>query len=38
VGDNIKISLKEISWGVDWTDLLQDRIRCLAVVNTVVNL
>jgi len=38
MGDNIKIGLKEISWGVDWIDLLQDRNRCLADVNTVINL
>jgi len=25
MGDNIKIDLKEIIWGVDWIDLLQDR-------------
>jgi len=24
MGDNIKIDLKEISWGVDWIDLLLD--------------
>jgi len=24
-GNNIKIDLKEIGWGVDWIDLLQDR-------------
>ena len=38
MGDNIKIGLKVISWGVDWIDLLQDRNRCLAGVNTVINL
>jgi len=32
MGDNIKIGLKVISWGVDWIDLLQDRNRCLAGV------
>jgi len=36
MGDNIKIDLKEISWGVDWIDLLLDN-RCLADVNTVIN-
>ena len=25
MGDNIKIDLKEIIWGVDWIDLLLDR-------------
>lgn len=35
--DNIKIDLKEISWGVDWIDQLQDRDRCVADVNRVVN-
>jgi hypothetical protein len=38
MGDDIKIDLKEINWSVDWIDLLQDRNRCLAVVNIVINL
>jgi len=37
MGDNIKIDLEEIIWGVDWTDLLQDRNRCVADVNRVIN-
>jgi hypothetical protein len=37
MGDNIKIDLKEISWGVNWIGLLQDRNRCLADVNRVIN-
>jgi len=37
MGDNIKTDLKEISWGVDWIDLLLD-IKVLADVNTVINL
>ena len=38
MGDNIKIDLKEIIWGVDWIDLLQDRNRCMVDVNRVINL
>jgi len=38
MGDNIKIGLKEINCGVDWIGVLQDRNRCLADVNTVINL
>jgi|TergutCu122P1_1016479.scaffolds.fasta_scaffold944636_1 hypothetical protein len=37
MGDNIKIDLEEIIWGVDWIDLLQDRNRCVADVNRVIN-
>jgi hypothetical protein len=37
--DNIKMDLKEIGLGdVDWIYLAQDRDRCRAVVNTVMNL
>jgi hypothetical protein len=37
--DNIKIALREIEWdGMDWIDLAQDRDRCRALVNTVMNL
>jgi hypothetical protein len=37
--DNIKIHLREIGWdGMDWIDLAQDRDRCRALVNTVMNL
>jgi hypothetical protein len=36
--DNIKIDLREVGWeGIDWIDLAQDRDRCLALVNTVMN-
>jgi hypothetical protein len=37
--DNIKIDLGEIGWdGVDWIDLVQDRDRRRALVDTVMNL
>jgi hypothetical protein len=37
--DKIKVDLREIGWeGVDWVDLAQDRDRCRALVNTVINL
>jgi hypothetical protein len=38
--DNIKMALQEIECGrdVDWIDLAQGRVRCRAVVNTVMNL
>jgi hypothetical protein len=37
--DNIKIDLREISWGgMDWTYLAQDRDQWRALVNTVMNL
>jgi hypothetical protein len=37
--DNIKMDLREIRWdGMDWTDLVQDRRKHRAVVNTVMNL
>jgi hypothetical protein len=37
-GDKIKMDLKEMGWGKDWIDLAQDRDRCRALVNTVMNL
>jgi hypothetical protein len=37
--DNIKMGLEEIGFGdVDWIHLAQDRDRCRALVNTVINL
>jgi hypothetical protein len=37
--DNIKMDLSEIGFGdVDWINLAQDRDRCRALVNTVMNL
>jgi hypothetical protein len=37
--DNSKMDLREIGWkGVDWIRLAQDRDRCRAPVNTVMNL
>jgi hypothetical protein len=37
--DNIKIDLLEIGWGgVDWMVLAQDRDKCRALVNAVMNL
>jgi hypothetical protein len=37
--DNIKMDLKEVGWdGRDWIDLVQDRDRWRAYVNTVMNL
>jgi hypothetical protein len=37
--DNIKMDLREIRWGgMDWIDLIQDRDRWRAVVNTIMNL
>ena len=35
---NIKMVLQEIGWGMNWTDLAQDRDRCRALVNVVMNL
>jgi len=38
-GDNIKMDLQEVWWeGTDWTDLAQDRGKCQALVNAVINL
>jgi hypothetical protein len=37
--DNIKMNLLEIGWGgVDWIVLTQDRDKCRALVNVVMNL
>jgi hypothetical protein len=37
--DNIEMDLREIGWGgEDWIDLVQDRDRWRALVNTVMNL
>jgi hypothetical protein len=37
--DNVKIDLREIGWdGLDWIDMSQDRDKCGALVNTVMNL
>jgi hypothetical protein len=37
--DNVKMDLSEIGWdGVDWIGLAQDRNKCRAPVNAVMNL
>jgi hypothetical protein len=37
--DNIKTDLREIGWdGMNWIDLVQDRDKWRALVNTVMNL
>jgi len=37
--DNIKMDLQEVLWeGTDWTDLVQDRGKCWAPVNVLINL
>jgi hypothetical protein len=37
--DNIKMDLQEVGWaGMDWIDMAQDRDRCRALVNAVMNL
>jgi hypothetical protein len=37
--DNIKMDLQEAEWrGMDWIDLAQNRERCRALVNVVMNL
>ena len=36
--DNIKMDLREVGWGMNWIDLAQDRDRCRALVNVVMNL
>ena len=37
--DNIKMGLQEVGcWGVDWTELDQDRDRCRALVTAVMTL
>jgi hypothetical protein len=35
--DNIKMYIQEVEWGIDWIDLAQERDRCLAFVNVVMN-
>jgi hypothetical protein len=38
VGDNIRMRLLGFGWGdVDWIGLTQDRNRCRALVNSVLN-
>jgi hypothetical protein len=36
-GCNIKMDLQELDRGMDWIDLAEDRDRCRAVVNAVIN-
>jgi hypothetical protein len=37
--NNIRMELGEVGWGdVDWIGLAQDRNRCRALVNSVLNL
>jgi hypothetical protein len=37
--DNIKMDLQEVGWrGMGWIELAQDRDRCWALVNVVINL
>jgi hypothetical protein len=36
--DNIKMDLQEVGWSMDWIDLAQDRDRCWALANAVMNL
>ena len=35
--DNIKIDLREVRWGMDWTDLAEDMCGWRVFVNSVVN-
>jgi hypothetical protein len=35
--DNINMDLRDVGWGMDWSDLTQDRDRWRAVVNAVMN-
>jgi len=34
---NFKVGLQEVGWGMDWIILAQDRDRCRAIVNAVMN-
>jgi hypothetical protein len=36
--DNIKMGLREVEWGTDWIDLVQNRDRWLDLVNAEMNL
>jgi hypothetical protein len=37
--DSIKIDLRGIGWsGMNWIDVLQDRVQCRAVTNAIINL
>jgi len=36
--DNVKIDLQEVGWGMEWSDLAQDRDRWQILVNAVMNL
>ena len=35
--NNIKMDLRQLGWGVDWIDLAEDRDRCRAAMNAIVN-
>jgi hypothetical protein len=38
-GDNIKMNLQEMQWrGMNWVNLAQERDRCEALLNAVINL
>jgi len=37
MGDNIKMHLQEVGWGMGWIELAQDRDRWWALVNAVMN-
>jgi hypothetical protein len=38
MGDNIKLGLQELGWGMDWIALAQDRDRWRALMNAEMNL